>query len=358
MNGILDILIITWLGLMTLRELIAASNIFPRDKKLSWLIYNKQETELVRQALKEAGITDYDKRLVASVLKEAGIEREDVRQLILQKQFEKDKREVNEENLVEIISRFILRHEGEIQYGFKTPIRTQYYISSIEASYDPTYLNWMCILLNGLILDARDSGQLRRIPDFIITPKGGNTRLGLAYAEKLQILFITSKYSLRSSYVSFLSGDSNYELRTNYEGFWELYERQKSCEGAGLYGVVVDCNTATGEQIIDTMLDFNKLVKDAKLKIEPLAHAFTLYHSVDNSQCDVDKRFKEKGFALHRYFDLSEADKAYILEKRGAKQRLDVYSKEDLPVIRDVLSVIKQNDPPQAGEGRDADDHR
>lgn len=346
MNNIIDILIIAWLSLMTLRGLIADSNIFPRDKKFSWLIYSKHETELVRQALKEAGIMDYDKQLVTSALKEAGITRDDIKHLILKKQFEKDDHEINEEHLVEIISHFILRHEGKMQYGFKTPIQTLYYVSSVEASYDPIYLNWMCNLLIGLIMKKYESKELRRLPDFIITPKGGNTRFGLASAEKMHILFITSKYSLRSSYVSFLSGDSTYELMTNYEGFWELHDKQKECENSGLYGIVVDCNTATGEQIIDTMIDFNKLVSNSKQNIEPLEHAFTLYRSVDNSQCDVDKKFKEIGFALHRYFDLSEADKKCIVEKRGEKQRLNVYSKEDLPVIQDILSSIKQKATP------------
>lgn len=342
---VIDVIVLAWLGLMTLRGVIASSGIIPRNKKLSWLIYNTYETELVIQALKSAGITQYDKALVNKALTDAGIERKDIKSLISRKKFETDHHGINLENLVEIISKYLIFHEGKIEYGYKTPINTTFYISSVEASHDEEYLEWMCILLNNLILEKNNQHLIEYMPDFIVTPKGGNTHLGRTYAKKRSILFITSKYSLRSSYVTFLTGTSEYELKTNYEGSWQLLEYQKvQQEGEKLHGIVVDCNTATGEQIVDTMVDFNNLLSKSGINVAPLKYAFTLYRSTDNSLCDVDARFEENGFHLFRYFDLSEAVKRLIWEKRGSQDRLSVYSKEDRDTIKGILKQIDRDE--------------
>lgn len=339
---ILDLIVITWLSLMTLRDVIANSGVVPRDNKYSWLIYNKYETDLVIQALKTAGITEYDKMLVNRALIDAGIEREDIKSLISKKKFETDYHEIDLENLVEIISKYLICHEGKVEYGYKTPIKTTFYICSVEASHDEEYLEWMCILLNSLILKKKEQHLIEYLPDFIVTPKGGNTHFGRTYAEKRHISFITSKYSLRSSYVKFLTGTSEYELKTNYEGSWQLLEQQKCRqEGEKLRGLIVDCNTATGEQIVDTMVDFNNLISKSQLNVEPLKYAFTLYRSTDNYLCDVDAKFDEKGFRLFRYFDLSEGIKKLIWEKRDSQDRLSVYSKQDRETIKEILKQIE-----------------
>lgn len=337
----IDVIVLTWLSLMTLRDVIANSGIVPRDGKYSWLIYKKYEPELVIQALKTAGITEYDKSLVSKVLMDAGIERDDIKNLAKRKKFETDHHEIDVQNLMEIISKYIICHEGKVEYGYKTPVKTTFYISSVEASHDEEYLEWMCILLNHLILGKKEKSLVEYLPDFIVTPKGGNTHLGRTYAEKRQIPFITSKYSLRSSYVTFLTGTSEYELKTNYEGSWQLFENKKrKPDGEKLRGIVVDCNTATGEQIVDTMVDFNKLISRAGLNVAPLKYAFTLYRSTDNQLCDVDKKFEENGFRLFRYFDLSEDIKKLIWEKRGSQGQLNVHSKEGQETIKKILKQI------------------
>lgn len=339
---IIDFIVIAWLGLMTLRGLVANSGVVPRDKKYSWLIYSKYETELVIQALKAAGITEYDKTLVNRALIDAGIEREDIKGLISKKKFETDYHGINLENLLEIISKYLICHEGKVEYGYKTPIKTTFYISSVEASHDEEYLEWMCILLNSLILQMKEQHSIEYLPDFIVTPKGGNTHFGRTYAEKRHIFFVTSKYSLRSSYVKFLTGTSEYELKTNYEGSWQLLEYQKGRQkDRKLHGIVVDCNTATGEQIVDTMVDFNNLIYKSGINVEPLKYAFTLYRSTDNSLCDVDAKFEEKGFRLFRYFDLSEVVKKLIWEKRGSQDKLGVYLKKDRETIKEILKQIE-----------------
>lgn len=339
---IIDFIVIAWLGLMTLRGVIANSGVVPRDKKYSWLIYNKYETDLVVQALKEAGITEYDKTLVNRALTDAGIERKDIRGLISKKKFEDNYREINLENLIEIISKYLICHEGRVEYGYKTPIKTTFYISSVEASHDEEYLEWMCILLNSLILEKKDDNLIEYLPDFIVTPKGGNTHFGRTYADKRHIFFITSKYSLRSSYVKFLTRTSEYELKTNYEGSWKLLENQESRQKDDkLHGIVVDCNTATGEQIVETMVDFNKLISKSGINVAPLKYAFTLYRSTDNNLCNVDAKFEENGFRLFRYFDLSEAAKKLIWEKRGHQDRLDVHLEEDKKTIEEILKQIE-----------------
>lgn len=318
-------IIIYFLGVMTLRELIAFSGLIPKDMKFSWIIYNT-----------------YDKFIINETLKSLGIERKDVINVIKEKKFTKDYHKINKDNLIEIISKYIIYHEGKVEYGYKTPINTTYYISTVEASYDSEYLSWMCFLMNDLVLDTYKKMRIKKMPDFILTPKGGNTHLGRIYADNRKILFLTSKYSVKSTYVTFLKNEYEYNLKTNYEGSWKLLETlSKNGSIDKLYGIVVDCNTTTGEQILDMMKDFNKLVTDLNLNIDEVTDAFTLFRPVDNKKCDIDEKFKNHGFMLHRYFDLSEENKELIISQKGTKDRLNIYLKKDRLKISQILENIQ-----------------
>lgn len=320
----IDKIIIIFLGLMTLRDIIAFSGIVPQNKKYSWIIYN-----------------NYDSYIISETLKSVGIDKQDVKNLIEKKTFEKNHHVISLENLIEIISKYIIYHQGKVQYGYKTPINTTFYISTVEASYEPDYLSWMCFLLNDLVLDNYNKNIIPKLPDFIITPKGGNTHLGRTFADSKNILFVTSKYSVRSTYVTFLKSEYEYNLKTNYEGSWSLLEKQKNSGEDKLYGIVVDCNTTTGEQIIDTINDFNYLISELNLNIEQITDAFTLFRPVDNDKCDIDEKFKRNGFKLHRYFDLTESNKELIIKERGQNDRLNVYLKRDLIKIHKILEEIQ-----------------
>lgn len=320
----IDKIILIFLGLMTLRDIIAFSGIVPQNKKFSWIIYN-----------------NYDSYIINETLKSVGIEKQDVKSLISKKTFEKTHHEINLENLIEIISKYIIYHQGKVEYGYKTPINTTFYISTVEAAYEPDYLSWMCFLINDLVLDNYNKKNIPKLPDFIITPKGGNTHLGRTFADSRNILFVTSKYSVRSTYVTFLKNEYEYNLKTNYEGSWKLLEKQKDSEQDKLYGIVVDCNTTTGEQIIDTISDFNHLISELKLNVEQITDAFTLFRPVDNEECDIDQKFESSGFKLHRYFDLTESNKELIIKEKGQQDRLNVYLKRDLKKIQKILEEIR-----------------
>lgn len=309
---------------MTLREVIASSGIIPQNRKYSWIIYN-----------------NYDNYIINETLKRVGIEKKDITNTIGKKAYTSIKQKVGLENLIEIISKFMVNHEGKVQYGYKSPIQTNFYISTVEASYDTHYLNWMCLLLGDLVLDAFNKQIIPQMPDFILTPKGGNTHLGRIFADNKGILFVTSKYSVNSTYVTFLKDDFEYNLRTNYEGSWALLERQKAENSGKLFGIIIDCNTTTGEQIIDTMKDFNHLVSSLQLNIASLTTAFTLFRPVDNEACNIDQKFEQNGYRLCRYFDLSESNKEAIIRGKGKKEKLCVYINSELSIIRKILQEIE-----------------
>lgn len=319
-------MIIGFLGAMTLRDLIAVYGLVPRNKRFSFLIYN-----------------NYDNYIVKETLKAVGLETKDITNTIYKRKF-KDGEDIGIRELIQLISKYLIRAEGNIQYGKTTKISTKYYISTVEATYKREYLRWMRHLLGSLISNVLSQESSMHTPDFIITPKGGNTNLGRSYANYTKALFITSKYqSLESSYVSLESGESEFGLKTNYEGAWKLIDKAQSLEkGRKLFGVVVDCNTATGDQIVETLASFNSLVDDLGLPIESVKYVFTLYRAIDNTKYDIDSRFKTHGYKLYRYFDLSESNKELIYKKRGNKKEfLDVYKKRDVKEIDSIIKDIK-----------------
>ncbi len=317
----IDRIILYFLGIMTLRELISFSGLIPRNKKFSWLIYNT-----------------YEKYVIDDTMKAVGIEKTDIKNIVKEKKFSKNGQIVSLENLIEIISKYIIFHEGKVEYGNRILIDTTYYISTVEAVYESEYLRWMCCLINDLVSKSyRENGK--RAPDFILTPKGGNTHFGRTYAESREIMFITSKYSVKSSYVTFLKGDFEYNLKTNYEGSWQLFERQKNSDEK-LYGIIVDCNTTTGEQIVDTMNDFNYLVKELGLNVDIVTEAYTLYRPIDKEKCDIDTVLGKNGYHLHRFFDLSERNKELVIKYKGKKDRLNIHKKKDLKKIHKILNEI------------------
>lgn len=323
-----DSIILGFLGIMTLRELIAMFGVFPRDKKLSFLIYN-----------------NYDSYLVKETLKALGLEKKDITNTIYAKKITNSVKagNIGKRHLIQILSQFLICIDGNAQYGVQTVISTKYYITTAEATYYEEYLDWMCHLLGNLILEKLRENGISNKPDFIITPKGGNTNLGKAFANRSNSLFITSKYiSIRGTYVSLSSGKPEFNLKTNYEGAWELINRANSIKNnQKLYGIVVDCNTATGEQIEETLSSFNSLVKRLELPIEPVKNVFTLYRAIDNEKCDIDTKFKEHDYRLYRYCDLSESNKEEIYKQRGKKNRLDVHYRKDVKKIDNIIKQIR-----------------
>lgn len=340
MNDWINYVILSWLGLMTLRSILANSDVFPRGKKYSWLIYGNYDVDLIVNALKQAGIHEYDSSLVKQALDDAGIKQQDIANLAIQRRVNPNFDTVGREHLIEIISRYILFNSSMVQYGNKRKVKTSYYICTVEASQDAEYLKWMSILLVSLITDAIQKEELSKTPDFILTPKGGNTILGLKIAEMFDIPFLTSKFSIKNPYAPSVTGNSEYDLRTCFEGSWKLYEKQASNPDNPLCGIVVDCNTSTGEQIIDSVEYLNKLSENSGLSLIPIAHVFTLYRSVDNKGGDIDDLMKTAGIKYHRFFDLSEESKMKIYTERGEKEKLDVFSQEDLVKIRSILETL------------------
>lgn len=78
---------------MTLRELISFSGLIPRNKKFSWLIYNT-----------------YEKYVIDDTKKAVGIEKTDIKNIVKEKKFSKNGQIISLDNLIEIISKYIIFH--------------------------------------------------------------------------------------------------------------------------------------------------------------------------------------------------------------------------------------------------------
>lgn len=56
---------------------------------------------------------------------DAGLEQDDIKNLTKRKKFETDHHEIDVQDLMEIISKYIICHEGKVEYGYKTPVKTK-----------------------------------------------------------------------------------------------------------------------------------------------------------------------------------------------------------------------------------------
>lgn len=328
LTSFLSSLILLILGLETVRNVIAWIGLFPRDHKYSWVVYRSYNDIVIKEVLRYLGISENELNKI----------RDTNKVIVNNHQNSDDSLKGSCKKLVSLLSRYTYNTDIELTYGKMTPVKTRYYINTMEASKKPNDLEMMSHIMWSLVKSSisNDHGVI----DFIITPKIGNPVFGYEFAKIYNMTFMLRKSDIDKSRANFFprvdsAGSARDNLRVNYEGFQYLLEKLNDIPNYSkpLYGIVMDCNASGASEIYSTMLEFNALIEKANLKIEKLKYAYILFRPDVSS--DVDARFSEAGFVLKRYFDLNEHTKCKLNELgRSGKNEI---SEEN---VRDFIAYL------------------
>lgn len=266
------------LGVFSVRQLIAENIDIPLPQKLRWLIYNKKDNRqpvLCRRAYETDQLLD-KKQSNSSII----------------------------EKLLDLDSRHIKYFKDGLGHGRSTRVQSQYFINTLEASYNENDLATMTAAIRSLIQNSTLSfSQV----DFVLYIKSGN-----------QILARNIYNHVGSSMIYVCRQDGNsssYPLQPNvaahmysvqFENLDTLLNTAKKFRDKKMNGIVVDCSISTGNGIKEAIEQFNRLVERENLNINKIQHAFVLYahRPFNDKEC--------KGFTLHRFFDMDEKTRELI----------------------------------------------
>lgn len=273
-----DDITLFFLGLFSIRQLIAENLEVPLPEKWKWLIYNKKSLE---------------------------------RPILCRRAYEKDNMITTKtpsstiiENILELDCRHVKYYADGLGHGRSTLIQSKYFINTLEASYDEEDLGIMTSAIRSLI--AHSKLPFSEI-DFILYLKSGNQLLARNIFKNVDSEML---------YVCRLDGNySSYPLKSNveahmfsvqFENLDALLKAAKGSRSGKLTGIVVDCSISTGNGIKETIVQFNKLIENHNLNINKVEHAFVLYaHKPFNDNA-------ANGYTLHRYFDMDEKTRELI----------------------------------------------
>ncbi len=315
-------IILALLTIVHVREIIAKLFHISRKWKYSWIFYGENEKEIAKEILTDLNV-DIKKERNEKFL---GRYR---------------RREDKEKALIEFISCYIDNTENK--YGYKTQSKSGFYINTMEASNNQVDLVVMSEIMCSLI-DKSNDKSIRGEFDFIITPKACNVSLGKSIAAKMNRVFIQAKSKQDPSYANTYPEDYLGTLMLNFIGSFDLIKTSKESPNRKLKGILVDCNISGGSHILETMDLFNKIIEmDKDLNIEKVEHAFVLFR-VDKDDHDIDLKFRNKGFTINRWFDLTEEIKKEIWRvKNNFKcERLDLTNKKHNEEIDQLISLMKR----------------
>ncbi len=313
-SDIISTIILIILGIGTIRWIISKYGILDRESKWARLIYNEYDSDLTRRILASIGFPIDEARNKISKL---GIPE-------------------NCDSLSKVIAvcvNNILVFSGKKSHGNKSPAPSRYYLNTMEASHnelDRTYMAQALIELMGK--------ECRPFPNYVITPKQGNTYL----THEL------NKQSPNLVTVLIKGADDSSRLKeefasVNYEGINYLISLANKNKDKTLYGVAVDCNASGGANIKNAILEFNAMLENIKIKnIAIVNKAVILFRC--NCDDDIDEDYKNTGnFEVYRYFDLTEEIKEEIHKLNLKYRHLDCYNKTHRKDIQKIIETINNN---------------
>lgn len=247
--NIFDTIIISLLGIFTIRQLIAQNVNIPLPTKLKWLIYDKKDLAqpvLCRRAY-EINCLNKKKQSNSTIVK----------------------------NLLDLASRHIKFYEGGLGHGRRTRVQSNYFINTLEASYNEDDLDIMTSAVRKLI----DHSELPFSQiDFVLYIKSGNQILARNIYKGVgdDMIYICRIDGDASSYPLHTSVDINM-YSVQYENLDALLEAAKRTSGKKLAGIAIDCSISTGEGLKEAITQFNQLVRKFQYNISEIEHAFVLW---------------------------------------------------------------------------------
>jgi hypothetical protein len=313
-------IILILLALDGLRNFIAHLNWIPRDWKISNFFYGKRDKRIIQEALIDLGYTKVD-NIVKGMSKRELL---DLKLLPPTNCYRK---------LLKVIRECMINTQKELQYrsGDKN-VSTSYYIHTMMASQD----NHMIEDMSELFIYLINSIICQKKLDFIIVPKNGNPLLGNFVSKSMGARCILYKDKVDSSrandpQVAVGGCNSELDLEINFEGAHYLNKNQK------LKGMVLDCNISSGDNLIEIANAFNRAITQTKANIDKIVDIFTLFIA-DDTHKDIDKKFKNHNFKLHRFFDLNENLKQDIFKVNP--EDIDCHS-DSCPCVDEIIEKMK-----------------
>ena len=325
--------IFTWiisglLSLDTIRALIAMTGWVKPKSKYSWIIYGRYERNLIVSALKELGFQEKKSERILNNLRHVSVN-------------ERDMYGITKDNVIEqlviLISRYIVHFNQPIQYGGRQTTTSSYYIDTMEMSHNEKDKQLMVSIMAFLYAYHNNSTK----PQVVITPKGGNPLFAQAVAKYYGATFIVAKSSNEKSRITSGTDDPYTYFRINYECAWNVASGANAQEC-----IIVDCNTSGGSQLIDIIHDIRGIFhRTSEVKISPPNKVYVLFRADNGPGHDVDKKFKDNQCELYRFFDLDEDIKAriYRLKESAGDERVpDLYYSEDKQQVDEIIDQMKE----------------
>lgn len=322
LDNIVNIVILSILSVKSLLDVIIMTGILP-ENRFTKILYDNYQKVFISKTTRSIH------KKISPMLDE-------------KKGHQYSRHEKPEEYLISLLSRYVCLYPNNC-YGVDTKSKSDYYINMLDASLNKEDLDDMEKLIYELISFERKD----RI-DFIITPKNGNTILAKCYSDLHRCVPLFWKSESNSSKVIYTTIDEMTQfpnqLFVNFEGSSHLnFDRSKK-----LRGIVLDCNCSGGKGLLNSMDEFNRILKENDLleKVELVKEAYVLFRS-DIQGENIDLKFEHKDCSLKRYFDLDEEMKKRIYESKYQSKNgkyLSPIQKSDKKIIQMLFNCIKENE--------------
>ena len=241
------------------------------------------------------------------------------------------------EQLVVLISKYIVHFNRPIQYGGSRTTTSSYYINTMEMSHDEKDKQKMTSIMAHLYAKKGDSTK----PEVIVTPKGGNPLFAQSVANHYAASFVVAKSKEDKSRITSVTDDVATDFRINYEGSWNVTtsHRPPNC-------IIVDCNTSGGSQLIDIVNDLRRISsKVGTVMIPTPAVAYVLFRADSGKELDINQKFQDNDCRLYRFFDLDEDIKEQIYQLKqsvGVDRDPDLYYSDDKKQVDDIIRHMKE----------------
>ena len=297
------------------------------ESKYSWVIYGRYERNLIVSGLKELGFQEKKSEQILKNFRRVSAN-------------ERDMYGITKDNVVEqlviLISRYIVHFDQRIQYGGERTTTSSYYIDTMEMSHNEKDKQLMVSIMS-FLYELNNSTK----PQVIITPKGGNPLFAQAFAKYYEATFIVAKSSNDKSRITSVTGDPYMDFHINYEGSWNVANGVNAQEC-----IIIDCNTSGGSQLIDIIHDVRRIFdQTSAIKISPPNKVYVLFRADSDPKHNVDEKFKDNQCELYRFFDLDEDIKAQIYklkESAGDERVPDLYYDADKRQVDEIIDQMKK----------------
>lgn len=320
-------IILLVLGFDTLRFVVASTGwISPSAPVLGKFLYPKYDVMIIRESLKELGLSNKE---VDSQIKK--MKRKEIDYLLNMKDVP--------EKVLYILSKNIKKFDNGISYGYRNIVHSNYYINTMEAVHNKNSLDFLAQAMVHLICSHQKPEDI----DFIIVPKGGNPLLAKSVTEKMHKYMIITK-DFNDSARAKAYNDEPESFWIDYEGM-ETFLEYRDNKKKKYRGIIVDCNTSGGTQLLNIVNNINRFIDEKELQLEHINNVYVLFQLVkigrNKKAIDIDKKFADSNAMLYRYFDLDEDDKRGMFDIKR-EEYSEYYDAKDDGRLDIILNKIKE----------------